>query len=224
MRAFRIFLAEDEDLFAQQLILLLRRAMPLARIERARTVSKGRKLIETAFRSGELYDLAILDFKLPANLGENPEVDEFLCRTLTHGMPSAVIGHITSFRGDKLVVEHVDRAHPPNRARGFVLDKLDADFGTKLVNETRQALYSQAVEAGIRDLLFPERADSSPESGNRDVRTSGGSSTQHMDLMLDIIEAWPHLSEAAKSVAKRYFEVDESGTPLAVWLRTEALK
>ena len=222
MRAFRIFLAEDNDQFAQQLILLLRRAMPLVRIERAHSVSEGGRLIEKALQSGEPYDLAILDFKLPANLGEYPEVDESLCRRLTYGMPSAVIGHITSFREDKLVVEHVERAHPSNRARGFVLEKLDADFGINLVNESRGALFSLTVEAGIRGIFFPEGADSIPEIRIRDVRGSGGASTQHMDLILDIVEGWPYLSEAAKSMVKRYFELDENAPPLKVRLRREA--
>lgn len=157
MKSFKIFLVDDDESMLEQLVLLLEESFLGSQIMSAQNVDDATRLISLAAAERAPYDLAILDFKLPQVSGGIDEVDETLCRTLAHRMPTTVVSHITGYTGDPRIIAHIERDHT-GRTLGFFLDKRQPNFGRALIKQTKQALYGAWVEKKVGDLFTQSAA------------------------------------------------------------------
>lgn len=224
MRSYRILIVDDESTTLEQAPKLLQEALELdsivAAIDRAESIENAQHLIRFAAKADQPYDLAILDFKLPAKKGGHPNVDETLCREISERMPKAVVSHITGYAADAGIITHVSRYHDGWRKRGFCIDKRDADFGSKLVLETRRSLLSADIEARLQ-VLDGWGCGTATDFANRHPgpRVPGPTSNRVMGLCMDISIWWKYLTVPTRTLAKKYFDVDENLSPVRVTFR-----
>lgn len=224
MRSYRILIVDDESTTIEQAPKVLQEALELdsiiAIIDRAESTEDAHQLICSAAEIGQPYDLAILDFKLPTKKGGHPDVDETLCREISELMPNAVISHFTGYAEDAGIIAHVNRHHDGWRKRGFCIDKRDADFGLKLVLETRRSLLSSDIEARLQ-VLDGWGCGPATDFAHRHPgpRVPGPTSNRVMGLCMDISIWWKYLIAPTRTLAKKYFEVDENFSPVRVTFR-----
>ena len=217
MEYFLFFVAED--IAREQLVKLLQEAFPNAVVDAVENVEDGLKQLKQAQQEGIHYDIALLDFKLPRREGENPEVDESLCLQVRLD-PETLIGHITGFADDPEIKAHLNKVHPPGDRKGFIIDKRETSWPTKLITEMRQYLYGYHIERQIRR-VFGRAGESSLESAHSSRFGSGprplGSLTNAIaDLCLDISLYWKDLHPAVQERITQYFDVDATGTDIKV--------
>jgi hypothetical protein len=136
-----------------QLKKLLAQAVPEAGVEDASSIDGALSAIAKTLQSGYVYDLAILDFKLPPSAGHTEEVDTSICRQLTGRMQNIVICHISACMNDPDVQKHILAGHSADRIRGFDLGKLEPDFATELVRNVRQSLCGPRLRREIEDVM-----------------------------------------------------------------------
>ena len=199
---FRMLLVEDDDYARRQLTKLLTAASSGLIVDEAATVDEA---FERLSHCGRPYELVLLDFKLPRSSGQQPEVDESICLHLASTLPETIVSHITSFAADPQISAHLDRVHPPSRARGFVIEKMGHDVAKRLVARTLEALHSVRIERDINRLLTMDAHAGS-------VRQGGSVTNRVADICVDIAESWPHLVPATRTLVESHFVVDE--TPL----------
>ena len=108
---FRVLIVEDQSLTASSLRELLLERIPRSRIDVAETVNCALEQVRSTLARGDLYDAVVLDFQLPRESGDSPELDESICRALQDFMPLTRVVHITAFEGDPAVVRHVQEMH-----------------------------------------------------------------------------------------------------------------
>jgi len=222
MNDFRILIVEDDDDTRQQLVVLFREVFPNARIDAGGTVDEGLKLIRDAVERKEPYDIAILDFKLPRNRGENPEVDESLCIEIRDSMPGTLIGHFTGFPDDSIIKSHVERTHPFTDPRGFFIDKRDENWATDLLNKTTKYLYTFRIEAQMEQLFGRAGTAATPPAEYARFSASGPGvslTTSIASLCSDIGQCWKYLDGTARHRIAAQFSVDESSDPPFVVLK-----
>src|SRR5690349_17042587 len=124
MARFRVLIVENDPVAVDNLRKLIARAVPEAEIIAVCTVAEAEEAIEEALRDKTLFDLAILDFKLPKrSINETDEVDVATCDLLTRTMPGVIIGHVTGWADDPAVREHIETKHASEQTKGFVLSK-----------------------------------------------------------------------------------------------------
>jgi hypothetical protein len=219
MFRFRILIVEDRKDVLEQCVRLLRRALPGAMFDVARSVEDALGVIRDALSRGVVYDLAILDFKLPQRIGEKDSVDETICKELSRVMKSTIVGHMTAFAAHQEIAEHMKKAHPQTAPRGFCLDKTSDDFSETIVPIVRATLYGVEVERRI-DRLF----NTSDGVGREGARISGhqrGASVTNgiSDLCLDIGATWDHLSESTRGKVQEHFNVHDAEGVVSVVLK-----
>lgn len=227
---FYLLIVEDEAVTLDQLGKLLLEAFPGIRIDTATTVEEGRRRLEAA--RPWPYDAVILDIMLPKN-DESPteEPDYTLCMDTAAWMPAALVVHMTSYRDNKDVEEHIQRVHvTEGLVRGFALYKfgksgpskgaLDPEFGMELVRKLRAGLYGDYVRQETAQLFATEGAAVSGErSRMAGGRFAGVSSTHRMtNLIQQISDNWDYLQETDRRIVKGYFAVDDRQRPVRVSL------
>jgi hypothetical protein len=147
-------------------------------------------------------------------------------------MPSTLVVHITSYRGNEEVEAHIRDVHVKGDVvRGFALYKFgqapsseapfEEEFATELVRRLRAALYGDYIRQETSD-LFASEGGSLAVGRSRVMgrsRFSGVSSTHRMtNLIQQISSNWDYLHETDQRIAKQYFEVDDGPRPVRVSL------
>lgn len=126
-------------------------------IDTAYTVPEARRRLTEAQRP---YDFAILDFRLPTELGVT-QGDLSLCLQIRHQTPSTRVIHITAFAGDPDLTRHVDEVNLQDDDSEHAISKDKVGWMEKVVARLRSFLHSDRIETKLND-LFPENARSVP--------------------------------------------------------------
>ncbi|MCI0660091.1 MAG: hypothetical protein L0220_03355 [Acidobacteria bacterium] len=206
---FRLLIVEDDENTLNQLQKLFDEEFPDAIVDTAATIKKGMLLIEEAFENRCYYDAAILDLKLPLDVGEAAEVDELVCHKIRNLMPDALIVHYTGYPEDKQILQHVKNAHTgPHDPRTSIISKLKSGWSIELLRKAKMYLYGCRIEKQI-DLLF----------GSRSREPSGGSLTHNIAMLQrDIIVHWNDLDQMLQERIKSIFHVDADSLPIRISL------
>lgn len=211
---FRILIVEDITNTLKALNEFLLEAFPDSQIDEAETVNEGYRLIEGAYSAEFPYHAVILDFKLPKDIGENPESDESLCELIRRRMPEALIAHITAYSKDEDVENHMRKAHTEQVDQSvFALSKTDVDWPVQLVNKMKAYLFGAHILKKMESLFGAGRT--SPRSR---VRGAGGLTHEIADLSCEIASRWRLLDESAKKRIETIFRVDDTSDPVRVSL------
>ena len=209
---FRILLVEDILITLEVLRGLLHEVFPDALIETASTVVEGQDKIRTAAMSNQPFDICILDFKLSAQKGLNPEIDESLCQEIKFRMPGTLVMHITAFLDDPAVIKHKAQHHTgKNDPRVEVIEK-NHDWPQKLLSEIKGYLIERQLKRLVEKQV--ETAETHKSSRN------AGSSTQMLaTLSRNIVAYWHDLDDATKAKIRDHFETNEDQEQVRVSLR-----
>ncbi|HZF09890.1 MAG TPA: hypothetical protein VFE33_13960 [Thermoanaerobaculia bacterium] len=212
---FRFLVVEDESVVLAQLQTMLGETFPHCEVATASTVATGESHIESGRQAGWAYDAAILDFKLPRYLGENPEVDSSLSRKIQELNLPTLVAHVTGFTGDQAVREHVRRSQveQPN-PRAFTLSKEDPNWASVLVSKLKTFLYGSRIERQLKDLFGMEAAGDTLLRRNAHrsnvARTDGGTTHRLAGLFRDIEAHWTDLDPGLQKRISDILEVDVS--------------
>jgi CheY-like chemotaxis protein len=199
---FRILLVEDILNTLDELRELLKEAFSDVLVETASTVEEGLDKIKVAEGRNQPFDVAILDFKLPAHKGLNPETDETLCIEIKSRMPGTLVIHITAFHEDVAVAKHITRHHTGKNTPRVELIQKSAYWPEKLLSATKSYLIEQRLGA-----LF-ERQIGGSEA--RKAMSGAGSLTHQLAaLSRDIATYWRDIDEPTKKEIRDNFEITE---------------
>ena len=113
---FRILIVEDHRHTLAFLAQLIAKVFTAVVIDRADNVADARNLINARRKEGLPYHLALLDFKLPSDVGRQDEVDLSLCGLLKSDRVPII--HFTGWSDDPLVKAHMQKVHPKDELRG----------------------------------------------------------------------------------------------------------
>ncbi len=219
---YRILIVEDDPRVLDQLAKLLREALAKFQIDTARTTTEGLRLLKAASDGRRPYDVVILDFLLPEDKGENPEMDESLCLEIREAMPRAFIAHITAYPEDHAVLKHLGKYHTdPLDPRGISLSKLGASWTNELLRKIKGLIYGTCVNDQM-DKLFGANDAAAPAARHRAQRggTKGDDSTTHdlAALCRDIVAYWSDLDGRLKRRIHSVFRVDPDSKPIRISL------
>ena len=217
---FRFLIVEDIRDTLSELKSLLCEAFPGANVEIAGTTGQSLKLIETAAANRRAYHVAIIDFKLPSSVGENPEIDTSVCTTIKESMPETFVAHITAYPNDDRVQEHVRTMHTEQiEPASVVLSKSDADYAHKLIDKLKAYLYGRQIREQIDDLFGPNAVQFSPDRPRMSRLNASGSMTHQLaPLCRDIVIHWNDIDDTLKKRIGSIFDVDDESDPIRISL------
>lgn len=215
MKPFQILVVEDDLHTLQQLTLLLQSAIPGSAIWSADNVASAIGYIDAALAKGGTFDLAVLDFHLPADVGHHSQVDESVCCRLMTTMPQIIVGHITAYISDPVILAHLERVHPSSSPRGFQLMK-DEGWGAELTRMARQALYGSRIERELAELFSSGSMPSVLGDRTYGPKHSMSVSSRIVDLCLEIAAVWNQLGASSKARIEEFFMVRESDGTVSV--------
>lgn len=205
---FSILIVEDVDNTLEELSVLLKETFPGSLIETATNVKDGSGKIGLAVDNNKAFDVAILDFKLPASRGENPEIDESLCKEIKDKIPETLVIHITAYLKDEKVTKHVAEFHAGKNAPRVELVEKTVYWPEKLLAEMRSYLYSSHVNSKLTSLF--DGKPFSQDAKARKLEGTRGSRTHELAALSREIRAyWDDLDVATKSRVRRFFTVIE---------------
>jgi CheY-like chemotaxis protein len=222
MFRFRLLIVEDEEETLDEMQKLFAGRFPDAIVDVADTVNGGLRLIEQASDSRSYYDVAILDMKLPKDLGDNPEVDESLCQKVRDLMPHTLIIHYTAYPEDPQVSRHAKRVHTgPDDPRASIISKRDLGWSQDMLRQLKAYLYGARIERQMT-LLFgnsDEVALQSHPRKSRGLEKPVGSLTHTIAaLQRDIVVHWNDLDEKLQQKIRNVFYVDTDSDPIRISL------
>jgi CheY-like chemotaxis protein len=220
---FNILIVDDEPETSYQVKALINEEIPEAQVETAATVEEGRQALMGAHRADRPFDAVILDFKLPETAGENPEVDVSLCREIELLMRNALVIHITAFKEDPFIIQHLEEVHETKFGNKAIrLWKLDTKIAEQLLDKLKPELYGQHVLQQIKNLFNLEApAKSSTKKRQRYARgfRTGRSRTHELGTVTRQIAAcWDNLDEEVQGKVQEIFSVKRSGKDVTVSL------
>lgn len=213
---FRMLIVEDD----QDTVDMLRMNLNLhftvrgldPQIDAASTIAEARRLIESATRP---YHAAILDFKVPADIGINAEVDVTICRLLIQQMRPPIVCHITSYREDNIVDEHLRIYHEEriNSYPSFALSKRDTSYVGTIIKNLKKALYGKRILEQL-NRLFGEDPQGALSRSAEAIEVT----FELADLCRDIAWFWHDLDESLQSRIQRCFHINALAQPIEVSL------
>lgn len=207
---FRVLLVEDEPDTRTQITELIEERIPGCLVNAVGSVADGQKLIEQARVTNVPFLAAVLDIKVPKTFGEEPQTDATLCVEFQASFREGLVFHITGFKGDPDVDEHIRQEHPPDKPRGFVFDKGE-DFPDNLVNQLRKYLFNTQIRNVVSGLFIPiQYSGAGSPSGSSGIITENRSTTSQLaDLHLNVRQCWPYLDQSTKDFVATYLDVTD---------------
>lgn len=215
---YRILIVEDVDTTLNGIYTLLTDEFPDSQIDRASTVNEGRELIIESQESDNVHNVVILDFKLPTQYGDNPEVDEELCKLIRQATNQTLVIHITAHPDDEKIQKHLEEVHLSKvSSNSIIISKLDAQYGDKLLGECKAYLYGQPIIERLNFLFEGSKASSGTYRGRNE--NSGVSATHELAMLAsDITNHWHDLDTRLQNRIRSTFIVDTDQTPLRISL------
>ena len=215
----RFLVVEDIADTLDQFKKLLLEEFDEAEVDTARTVNEGMVRLDSARRSGEDYDVVILDFRLPRDLGDNLEIDETLCGIVSLHMPDALIVHISSYGEDPIVKKHLAN-HKPRQGYLVSISKLNTSWPTEIVAVIRHFIHSVRIDAKMDRLFRTRRGGGGATYEGRRADAGLPCLTLELDdVMQDIAEHWNDLDVPLLLRVEEVFDVDTSSSPPVISLR-----
>jgi len=220
---YRFLIVEDVGLTFKQLRSLIVEEFPesLGLVDVATTVAEAADLIDRIDES--FYDVVILDLRLPSRKGENPEIDESLCRKVRARSQSTLVVHITAYPEDELVQDHLRRVHTEQpSSNSLVIPKRDPLWATKLVAKLKTYLHTNRIWRLMDEVVGDSRA--AVNSGARArprLKTSPGrgDTTHHLAFLCREIEShWRYLEDGLKQRIQGTFNVETRSEGIRVSL------
>jgi CheY-like chemotaxis protein len=210
----RILFVEDSPTVLEATSALLRRVFSAAEIETATTGREAREKIDRASRTGRVFDIALLDLKIPPVQGEPAELDLQLCDYARQAFPDVVVIHYSAWASEQEVQEHVQRLvgydtivdKSVKGAPRILMQVIRQGFGDKLAARTRAALGGAAGGPG---------SGSGAERMLRGGQTSCGTAEVNA-LLGEIRESFAMLDERNKKEIRHFVSVDETSRELQV--------
>lgn len=232
---FRILIVEDIRDTLKQLQLFISEALrgpdaePSVVIHAAEAVEDAKQLILEAKERGQPYHAVVLDFKLPKQVGHNPELpdtDESLCLLIRQQTRDTLVAHITAYRDDEVVSRHVRLVHEEQiDPWALIFSKADSEYALNLVERLRAFLYGMRIEEQITH-VFGGSSELAFAARGRVERTRSRAerSLTHdiAALRRDIVTHWHYLDKPIQNLIRKYFRVDDQSRPVRVSLRQAA--
>ncbi len=202
-------LAELHDLIDSALSGILGDALPLPQIDLAENVREARERIEMAAQENWNYDAVVLDFKLPADKGENPESDESLCLIIRQKMPDALIAHITSHPEDGEVRAHMQKIHKEQVGYSAIdISKLNITWPELLLDRMKKFLFGERIQKRL-SVLFQSVDSSAINIARSRARSAGGLTHELATLAREISIFWPDLDEKTRDQVRQRYIVEQ---------------
>jgi len=210
-----ILIVDDRPYTLKQLRDYLAHEFPYAVIHTAATVKDALALIEEAERKGIRYKITILDFRLPRDFGESPEIDTTLRRRLRESTSrEAVVFHVTAYPDSPEIARYLleEQALYPSSGRSTLISKLsDESWTEKLYEAIRKVIHNDRITERL-DRLFGTGSQQlpagplSPRAGAAEPNT-----TQELAALTDDIEAhWRYLADSTRKRIERLFRVQSA--------------
>jgi len=202
---FRILLVEDDPDVAKHLGNVIENRYPRVAMDRAEAVDTAMNLIGRRLHERTIYDLAILDLKLPSTQGENPEVDTRVCAYLRQKLIPII--HVTAFPTDPLIRDHMAKEHAKDKLLGqqmtLVRKTVGPTWGKEIIG-LMKGYYEDRISLRLRESLSRVFGSIPPNvSGSR--RGLGGGDGflvcgTHALIQIedDIRDTWSILSEEVR--------------------------
>jgi CheY-like chemotaxis protein len=145
----RILIVEDDSTTSYQLTQLLSAQIPQLEIQSASTQHEAMSQIQTAIEFNCPFDIVLLDFLLPKDRGDSPEVNESVFRTLRKSLQDSVVIHTSGYVDDPDLMKFILREAmgSPFGPRSVFLSKLDKSWSRDLVKIVEQVISSHSGEA-----------------------------------------------------------------------------
>lgn len=212
---FRVLIVEDELDVLNDLNHILTNTFPRVQITVAENVRAARELIDRMDAEHIDFDLAILDFKLPADEGMNVVIDDSLCKRLR---PSGVpIVHITAWVDDA-IIQHLkdDTAyHTLHEGPVVAIQKTITPEWIKELVEKVKPYFEEIVSEQVVTQLHKLFGDPSDRRGRylRDTSQMQSATYALSDLQRAIRDLWTFLTPEVKDEIRSVFQVVELDGP-----------
>ena len=218
---FRLLLVEDDPDLMPHLTQLMKERLHRPMIDSAMSVAEAMLTVEHSRQSEMSYHVALLDVRLPAEDGGNPETDFSVCDVLRHDRVPVV--HISAYPDDPAIIKHMvetggedllSPAHPH-----LVKKTASAGWASKLLDfliayekEVLGKPIGQGIAKRIGRLLGAATVSASSRGsaryGHGDAEAHCGTPTMTR-LKDDIISHWAILDKSTRDLVRNTFTVVE---------------
>jgi|GEM_PF-1877576 CheY-like chemotaxis protein len=203
---FRILLVEDKLELRETLQILIESTFPASAVYEVGTVQDALGALKT----GPGFALGILDIKVPARAGLQPEADPRIAERLRElGVPSVCI---TGFRESEDVRQYLQDRSLVDPPVAVIPKRVTDDWVDQLLDELR----CWFVRKASRHVTSALDSSLGPNSGTTGTR-SGTASL--LSLQQEILEHWPYLDvEVRKHVRRMFLTTEEEDRLLSLEL------
>jgi CheY-like chemotaxis protein len=202
---YRILIVEDIALTREQLAKRLLEELPGSCIVTSSNVEEGHAAIRNSQETGRLFDAAILDFKLPAQRGFNPEVDYSLEESFWKVPRGVLIVRFTAYPNQAEIQEYFRNARDTRVRKILPIDKNEEGWSEKILRELKRDIVARSMES-----LFGD--PTSYLSRRRSVTLRLATLIREIELF------WHDLEESQQQLIREYFDVPEGKDPIEVTL------
>lgn len=206
----RILVAEDLDAPRKALLKLLHLRFPYASIDEARCLADARAFILHAYAQDRPYDIAVLDLKLPEDVGGIPSIDTSLAELIIDrfGPRTTRLVQWTGFPEESAIPEFEKKNRIPQSGIIFeVISKVKSDWGKKIKTFINRLIAEKTVGRWLDDPYFKQMRDRSLV-----VTSRPGVARSPVDIPAYIhalISVWPALESHRKLEALATFQDTE---------------
>lgn len=200
---FTILVVQRDEPAVQNFWPILRQTFQSSRIAFGNSVSGGTGLIEMVLNCGAIYDIALVDIRLPSKEGNPPRVDSTICGMLTNKIPETLIIHTDEDDENEAVNEHFEGERLLGKQVSFVCRGFEG-WEQGVIGQMKEWLYGHPIEKQLDILFGPGGEEGEPCYR----RNSLASDLAH--LRQNIIDHWYDLSGDLQRRIRQHFCV-ESG-------------
>jgi CheY-like chemotaxis protein len=219
---FRFLVVEDNESTLRMLASLLSEEFEESAIDTAGNVAEGSQRLETSFKEGKTYDVALLDFSLPSISGGEEKIDHSLCEEFRSMNPRSLVIHMTAWDKEGAVLDHLAKSHSePPGPWPVLVSKREVDWPVVLLRRLKTSLFSREIAMQMDEVfshLPPAGGSGRAAALRRPTAREGGVTHRLAVLMQNIEQHWPDLSETLKERIRATFVVDTAGDEVRVSL------
>jgi len=215
---FKILIVEDEPETSEELERIITEEIDDVYVETAMNVPEGIRCIEAAKASNQLYQAVVLDMMLPPEDGATAAFDEKLCGLVRQKMPHTLIAHITFWKDDDKVKNHLNSVHGLSQIDlSFRLlkdapeDSNEEGYAAKLISRLKPFLYELRIEEQLNALFSGGGLTGYPvmRSRPRDFTSDRSKTFELATLTRHISNDWQFLGEGLHTRIRDIFKVVE---------------
>lgn len=138
----RVLIVEDDVATSHQLTALLSGQIPQLEIQSAHTHCDAMSRIQEAVDLKRPFGIVLLDFLLPSDYGDSPEVNQSVFRLLRESHQDSIVIHTSAYANDPELMNFIlkEAMRSPLGPRSIFLSKLDMHWGRDLVKIVEEAI------------------------------------------------------------------------------------